>query len=65
LALELPNTRTGQKCGFKLQLDDTDEDACTDEVDNRSTGEFIVSEKGAQAFKPEDNWRYTVRWHLK
>ena len=65
LALELPNTRAGQKCGFKLQLDDTDEDACTDEVDNRSTGEFIVSEKGAQAFKPEDNWRYTVRWHLK
>jgi hypothetical protein len=42
-----------------------DEDVCTDEVDNRSTGEFTISERGAQAYKPQDNWRYTIRWHLK
>jgi len=65
VALELPKVQAGQKCSFKLQLDDTDEDVCTDEVDNRSTGEFTVDEKRAKTFKPEDNWRYTVRWHLK
>ena len=65
VALELPMAREGQKCGFKLQLDDVDADVCTDEVDNQSQGEFIVTERGAQAYKPEDNWRYTIRWHLK
>jgi len=64
-ALELPQVKVGQKCSFKLQLDDIDEDACTDEMDNRSTGEFTISEKGEQAYKPEDNWKYTIRWHMK
>jgi hypothetical protein len=65
VALEVSKVRPGQKCSFKLQLDDMDEDVCTEEVDNRSTGEFTVSEKGTQTYKPEDNWRYTIRWHLK
>src|SRR5260370_24462381 len=65
MALELPKARPGQKCGFKLQLDDVDGDVCTEDVDNRSSGEFTVSEKGQQTFKPEPNWRYTIRWHLK
>lgn len=65
VALELPKSNAGQKCSFKLQLDDVDDDVCTEDVDNRSTGEFTVSEKGEQSFKPEDNWRYTIRWHLK
>ena len=65
VGLELPNVRAGQKCSFKMQLDDVDEDVCTEEVDNRSAGEFIISENGAQSYKPEDNWRYTIRWHLK
>ncbi len=65
VALELSKVRAGQKVSFKMQLDDVDEDACTQEADNRSTGEFTVSEKGAQTFKPEDNWRYSIRWHLK
>jgi hypothetical protein len=65
VGLELPQVQAGQKCSFKLQLDDMDEDVCTDEVDNRSKGDFTVSEKGTQTYKPEDNWRYTIRWHLK
>ena len=65
LALEWPKIQPGQKCSFKLQLDDVDEDVTTDEVDNRSTGEFTVSQRGAQAYRPEDDWRYTLRWHLK
>ncbi len=64
-ALELPKVQAGQKCSFKIQLDDIDGDACSDEPDNRSTGEFTVTDKGSQSFKPEDNWRYTIRWHLK
>jgi hypothetical protein len=48
-----------------VQLDDVDTDACTDSADNRSTGEFSVSERGSQSYKPEDNWRYIIRWHLK
>jgi len=64
LSLEL-KAKPGQKCTFKLQLDDVDGDACTDEVDNRSTGEFTVSERGSQSYKPEDHWRYTIRWHIK
>ena len=65
VGLELPQVQVGQKCSFKLQLDDMDEDVCTDEVDNRSKSEFTVSEKGTQTYKPEDAWRYTIRWHLK
>jgi len=65
VALELPKVAAGQKCAFKLQLDDVDGDACSDEPDNKSTGEFTVSAKGSQSFKPEDNWRYTIHWHLK
>ena len=65
VALELPKAQAGQKVSFKMQLDDVDEDACSEEMDNKSTGEFMVSEKGSQAFKPETNWRYTIRWHLK
>ncbi len=65
IALELPKVKAGQKCTFKLQLDDVDGDACGDEPDNRSTGDFTISERGSQSFKPESNWRYTVRWHLK
>ena len=65
VALEVPKVGAGKKCTFTLQLDDIDDDACGDEPDNRSTGEFIVSERGSQPYKPEDNWRYTIRWHLK
>jgi hypothetical protein len=48
-----------------MQLDDIDGDACSDEPDNRSNGEFTVSEKGSQTFKPANDWNYTIRWHLK
>ena len=65
VALELPKIRAGQKCNFTLKLDDVEDDACTEEVDNKSAGDFTVSDKGAQTYKPEDNWRYTIRWHLK
>ena len=65
VALELPKVSAGQKCSFVLQLDDIDDDACGDEPDNRSTGEFTVSGSGSQSYKPEDNWRYTIRWHMK
>jgi|ERR1044071_117646 hypothetical protein len=64
-ALELPRVQAGQKCTFKIQLDDVDGDACSDEPDNRSTGEFTVTDKGSQTYKPEDNWRYIIRWHMK
>jgi hypothetical protein len=36
VGLELPQVQAGQTCTFKLQLDDVDEDVCTEEVDNRS-----------------------------
>lgn len=65
LALELPRARAGEKCSFKVQLDDVEPDVCTDEIDNRSVGEFTISAKGEQSYKPEDHWRYTIRWHLK
>jgi len=65
LALELPLLQAGQKCSFKMQLDDVDADACGDEADNRSLGEFLANEAGAQTYKPEDNWRYTIHWHLQ
>jgi len=65
VALEFPGVGAGQTCSFKFQLDDVDEDAATEEADNKSKGEFTVKEKGDQAYKPQDDWRYTVRWHLK
>ena len=65
VALELPQVKPGQKCSFKLQLDDVDEDACGESADNNSKGEFTVSDKGTQSYKPEDNWKYTINWHMK
>ena len=65
VALEFPKAQPGQKVTFKMQLDDIDGDACSDEPDNRSNGEFTVSEKGSQTFKPANDWNYTIRWHLK
>src|SRR5713101_879669 len=55
MALEVPAVRVGQKCSFTVQLDDVDADACADSADdNRSAGEFSVSERGSQSYKPED-----------
>ena len=65
LALSLPKVRKGQTCNFVCQLDDVEDDVCTDEIDNKSTGSFIISENGSQTFKPEDTWRYTISRHLK
>ena len=53
VALELPNAKTGQKFSFTLQLDDIDDDACGDEPDNRSAGEFTVRERGSQFYLVE------------
>jgi hypothetical protein len=63
--LALSNVREGQKCSFKLQLDDIDADACGDEPDNRGTGEFTISKEGSATFKPESNWQFTIHWHMK
>lgn len=63
--LTLANVRAGQKCNFKLQLDDIDGDACGDEPDNRATGEFTISKEGSATFKPEANWQFTIHWHMK
>src|SRR5262245_61396362 len=65
VALSLPNVRAGQMCTLVCQLDDVEDDVCTDEIDNKSTGNFTVTESGSQSFKPEDTWRYTIYWHLK
>ena len=65
MTLEFPKAHAGQKCSFKLQLDDIEEDTCGDEPDQRSTGEFTVNERGSQTYKPEGNLQYTIRWHLK
>lgn len=65
VALQFPGLRVGQKCAFTMKLDDVDGDVCTEDVDNRSAGEFTVSERGSQSYKPEEHWRYTVRWHLQ
>jgi len=63
--LTLANVREGQKCNFKLQLDDIDGDACGDEPDNRGTGEFTISKEGSATFKPEAHWQFTIHWHMK
>lgn len=63
--LAVPNVRPEQTCKFVMKLDDVPGDECTEEMDNRSSGSFTVTETGSQAYKPEDHWRYTIYWHLK
>jgi hypothetical protein len=63
--LAIPNARDGQACKFVMKLDDVAGDECTDEMDNKSTGSFTVNPSGSQTFKPEDDWSYTIYWHLK
>lgn len=63
--LAIPNVKADQVCKFVLKLDDVAGDECSDEMDNKSTGNFTVTSSGSQEFKPEDQWKYTVHWHLK
>jgi len=63
--LAVANVRKDQTCKFVMKLDDVAGDECSEEMDNKSTGSFTVTESGSQAFKPEDHWRYTIYWHLK
>lgn len=63
--LAIPNVRADQTCKFVMKLDDVAGDECTDEMDNRSAGSFTITSSGSQEFKPEDQWNYTIHWHLK
>jgi hypothetical protein len=63
--LTIPDVRKDQACKFVLKLDDVAGDECTEEMDNRSAGEFAATESGSKTFKPEDQWSYTIYWHLK
>jgi hypothetical protein len=63
--LAIPDVRKDQICKFVMKLDDVSGDECTEEMDDRSAGSFTVTESGSQTYKPEDQWRYTLYWHLK
>lgn len=63
--LAIPNVRKDQACRFVMKLDDVPGDECTEEMDNRSSGSFAVTDSGSQTYKPEEQWRYTIYWHLK
>ena len=63
--LAIPNVRKDQSCKFVMKLDDVSGDECTEEMDDRSAGSFTITENGSQTYKPEDQWRYTLYWHLK
>ena len=63
--LGIPNVRKDQTCKFVMKLDDVAGDECTEEMDNKSTGSFTVSDSGSQDFKAEEQWSYTIHWHLK
>lgn len=65
MTLELGNIQAGQVCTIKCQLDDVENDVCTDEIDNTMTATFTTSDRGSKEFKPESGWRFTVYWSLK
>lgn len=63
--LNVGPAQPNQGCKFVMKLDDVAGDECTEEMDNKSTGNFAVTGSGSQTFKPEAQWSYTVYWHLK
>ncbi|MSU59340.1 MAG: hypothetical protein EXS35_14415 [Pedosphaera sp.] len=63
--LAIPNVKADQTCKFVMKLDDVAGDECSEEMDNKSAGSFTVTAGGSQEFKPEDQWKYTIHWHLK
>jgi len=63
--LIIPNVSPGATCKFVMKLDDVAGDECGEDMDNRSAGSFAITDSGAQEFKPEGQWRYTLYWHLK
>lgn len=63
--LAIPNVRKDQTCKFVMKLDDVAGDECSEDMDNKSDGSFTTTETGSQEFKPEDQWQYTISWHLK
>ena len=65
VALELPAFVRVKNAVSRSNSMILDEDASTEEADNRSHRRVYGQGKGKQTYKPEDNWRYTVRWHLK
>src|SRR5438046_1077320 len=44
--LTLANVRKDQTCKFVMKLDDVAGDECTEEMDNKSTGSFTVTDSG-------------------
>jgi hypothetical protein len=63
--LAIPNVAKDQTCKIVMKLDDVAGDECGEEMDNRSAADFKVTESGSQEFKPEDQWSFTIHWHLK
>lgn len=63
--LAIPNVKADQICKFVMKLDDVAGDECTEDMDNKSAGIFTVTASGSQEYKPEDQWKYTIHWHLE
>jgi hypothetical protein len=64
MGLRLVNINPGQTCAFRCQLDDDEADVCGD-AEDRSAGSFTTTTAGSQTFNSQDDWSYTLYWHMK
>jgi hypothetical protein len=65
MGLRLNNVSAGQTCYFRCNLDDDEADVCGDSAEDRSSGSFTANSPGSQSYNPQDDWSYTIYWHME
>lgn len=64
MSLRLPNVSEGQICSCKCQIDHSETKVCGDLAEDSCSDSFIATKNGAQTHKLQDDWCYTIYWHM-
>jgi hypothetical protein len=63
--LSLTPVNLNDKCSFIIRLDDDQDDVCSLQAEDESSGNFIITESRSQNFDAGDDWSYTISWTTK
>jgi hypothetical protein len=63
--LEVPYNKIGEVMNWNLQLDDDQEDVCSNNAEDRCNGNFTITSNGNKYYYINDHWKFTVYWHTK
>lgn len=62
--LQIPKVNPDAQVNWVMRLDDDEPKVITNEADNKCSGTFTATSVGSQTYNPEDEWRFTIHWHI-